>query len=557
MSRHPSTAPLLLAVAPASIAVRLARTLAGAVLGTALGLAVSLGVVVYEARVDNRFLESTDDIMSLRAVPIPAGFLAGAIGGWGGPVLLAAGGAGGVAGGVLGALAGAAVGDMATDARSGPWAGGVMGSAVGVLLGMAAGLIWARARRRRDPPGAPRAAASAALLLAASAAWLTGCGGEAPALPEVPAAPPVGGEDVASVLFLFGDPGKARYLKYPILPKLAREVDTWSARLDRDSSVVVVALGDIIYPDGMRDPDPASPAFEIDSLRVESHIDVVRGAGARSHGARLYFLAGNHDWGLAEDRVGTTHLKNLGRFIDRARARDDVNVDLVPEAGTGMPYVVDLEHVRLVLLDTAWWIFDAEPNRKEAMLERVAEALATAGEREVIIAAHHPYASAGPHGGETTVWKDLGIRFLMARSGAMLQSLDSRVYGELHAGLQDVFARVERPLAFIGGHEHSLQVIRGDSATAPRYSMVSGSASKLTPVGWLPGMLYRRSAPGYMRVVVRKSGAVDLYVEAAPEQFLVCPDDPDAAMDWERCMEEGVASYETVFSMRLSEPGGS
>jgi hypothetical protein len=151
------------------------------------------------------------------------------------------------------------------------------------------------------------------------------------------------------------------------------------------------------------------------------------------------------------------------------------------------------------------------------------------------------------------VWKNLGIRFLLARSGAMLQSLDSRVYRDLNAALEEMFAGIRRPLAFVGGHEHSLQVIRHDSTTAPRYSLVSGSASKLTPVGWVPGMLYRRSAPGYMRMVVRESGAVDLYVEAAPRRYRVCPEDPSAEMGWERCMEEGVQSYEPAFSMRLKE----
>jgi hypothetical protein len=363
------------------------------------------------------------------------------------------------------------------------------------------------------------------------------------------------GRAVESVVLFLGDPGKARYLKFPVLAKLAGEVERWSARLDRDSSVVVVALGDIIYPDGMR--DPGTEAYATDSIRVESQMEVVAGQQARDRGARMFFLAGNHDWGLMEHREGTRHLKNLGRFIDRARDRTGLHVDLVPEAGTGMPYVVDVGGVRLVLLDTAWWIFDAEPHRKEEMVERLGEAIATAGEREVVIAAHHPFATAGPHGGESTVWKDLGVRFLLARSGAMLQSLDSRVYRDLNAALKELFERGDRPLAFIGGHEHSLQVIRHDSATAPRYSLVSGSASKLTPVGWVPGMLYSRSAPGYMQVVVRESGAVDLYLMAAPERYLVCREDESAEMAWERCMEEGVESYETIFSMRLKEAGVS
>lgn len=549
-----SQIPLLATIVPATIAARLARSLAGVVLGIGLGLGVVLGVVVYEARFENRFLESTDDIISWRAAPVPAGLIAGGMVGWTAPALLVGGGVGGIVGGAAGAATGAVVGGVVSDERSGPWAGGMIGSALGILVGIGAGVTLARARGKRRRPGGSAATSglsAAMVLLLTSVGLLAACGGEAPPLPDVPPAPDTEGDDVESVLLLFGDPGKARYLKFPILPKLAAEVEHWSERLDSDSSVVAVALGDIIYPDGMR--DPGTEAWLTDSVRVESQIDVVRGEQARAAGARLYFVAGNHDWGLMEHRVGTRHLKNLGRFVDRARVRGGVHVDLVPEAGTGMPYVVDLADIRLVLLDTAWWIFDAEPHRKEEMVERLADAIATAGDREVVIAAHHPFATAGPHGGEATVWKNLGIRFLLARSGAMLQSLDSRVYRDLNAALEEMFAGIRRPLAFVGGHEHSLQVIRHDSTTAPRYSLVSGSASKLTPVGWVPGMLYRRSAPGYMRMVVRESGAVDLYVEAAPRRYRVCPEDPSAEMGWERCMEEGVQSYEPAFSMRLKE----
>lgn len=538
---------------PAGIAARAAQALSGLILGLVLGLVVSLAIVVYEARVQHRYVESTSDVIGWRALPIPGGALGGAVAGWSAPVLLAAASAGGIAGGGMGAVVGAVAGGALSDRRSGPWAGGIWGSALGVLIGIGGGLVWARARwrrRRRAGVGPARQSRLAGLLSLAAAVVMIGCGGETPPLPEVPPAPPPGGDDVESVFLLFGDPGRARYLKFPILPRMTREVEHWSAQLE-DSAVVVVALGDIIYPDGMS--DPGTDGYATDSLRVESQAEVVGGANARARGARMFFVAGNHDWGLKEHRQGTRHLKNLGRFLDRLRARGGPPVDLVPEAGTGMPYVVDVGGVRLILLDTAWWIFDAEPHRKEEMVERLAESLASAGDREVIVAAHHPYATAGPHGGEATVWKNLGIRRLLARSGAMLQSLDSRVYAELRAALEETFARVGRPLVYVGGHEHSLQVIRHDSATAPHYSLVSGSASKVTPVGWTDGMLYSRSAPGYMRILVRESGAVDLYLEAAPDRYLLCRDDETAEMDWRQCMAEGIETYQTVFSMRLSE----
>ena len=35
----------------------------------------------------------------------------------------------------------------------------------------------------------------------------------------------------------------------------------------------------------------------------------------------MLFVAGNHDWGLMEERAGARRLRNLGEFLDRVRAR--------------------------------------------------------------------------------------------------------------------------------------------------------------------------------------------------------------------------------------------
>ena len=179
-----------------------------------------------------------------------------------------------------------------------------------------------------------------------------------------------------------------------------------------------------------------------------------------------------------------------------------------------------------------------------------------------MIAAHHPFESAGPHGGLIPVWQTLGVRYLLFKSGALLQDLSSRPYVELKRALGEVFREHGRPLAFAGGHEHSLQVIRHDTAVAPRFSLVSGSASKLTGSRTIPGTMYQESAPGYMTLLVREDGAVDLIVTATDSRFLACPekDEAGAGLDWEACMRQGVASFRSVFESRLAgplAPGGS
>jgi len=182
------------------------------------------------------------------------------------------------------------------------------------------------------------------------------------------------------------------------------------------------------------------------------------------------------------------------------------------------------------------------------VLGGIETAIRGAGSRQVIVAAHHPFKSAGPHGGEFSFWSTLGIQYILAKSGAILQDLNSIPYRELERGLRGIFERARPPLVFVGGHEHSLQVIGSTQESDPAYSMVSGSASKLSSIGTEAGMLFGRSAPGYMRLVVGKDGAMTLFVEATAPEFQSCPEaDPQR----QECMTRGLAAFQTVYGKRL------
>jgi hypothetical protein len=367
-----------------------------------------------------------------------------------------------------------------------------------------------------------------------------------PAPQQIPAPDPA---EVERVVFLVGDPGTARREHYPILPRLSQDIEWWAQRLERDSAVTVLFLGDIVYPLGLH--PPGHELYPHDSAIVMDQIQLLAGPNARERRAQGYFMAGNHDWGLKEEFDGFVRLKNLDVFLNRARASTGASVQLVPEVGTGGPFVLDLgERIRVAILDTAWWLLAGGDLRAQhaVVLDSLESTFRSAGDREILVAAHHPLRSAGPHGGEFSFWRTLGVRYLLARSGAILQDITSIPYRELERGLRAIFERHGPPLAFIGGHEHSLQVFRDIRPTDPTYSIVSGSASKVSSVGTAEGMLFGRSAPGYMRLVVEKDGGISLFVEAAPERFRSCPKElPERAA----CMAEGVAAFQTVHSQRL------
>lgn len=367
-----------------------------------------------------------------------------------------------------------------------------------------------------------------------------------PAPQQIPVPPAA---EVEQVLFLVGDPGEARIETSPLLQRLQQDIEWWAERVPGDSAVNLLYLGDIVYPLGMH--PPGSPEFPQDSAIVASQVQMVAGPSARGRHAQAYFMAGNHDWGLETEWTGYVRLNNLDEFLERARDQTGANARLVPEAGQGGPFVVDLgAHVRLLILDTAWWILAGgrlSGANQGAVLQRIEAAIRDSGDRQVIIAAHHPFQSGGPHGGEFSFWRSLGVRYLLARSGAILQDLTSLPYRDLKRGLRVIFQRTKTPVLFAGGHEHSLQIIEGRHPDDPTWSIVSGSASKVSSLGSEKNLRYGRSAPGYMRLLVHRDGGMSLYVESTPTQFKECPAGPRLR----ECMAAGVAAFRTVHSQRL------
>lgn len=369
-----------------------------------------------------------------------------------------------------------------------------------------------------------------------------------PPLPELPSAPLVqepAPEDVETVVYLLGDPGETTMTSHPILLAMRRDIDRWAEQLPGDTSIAVLVLGDIIYPAGLH--DRGHPAFASDSIHVDDQVELVAGDAAR-RSAWAFFLAGNHDWGQEEDWEGRTRLKNLENLLGEFRQLG-YPVSMAPAPGEGGPFVLDLgAYLRILMLDTAWWLLDAEDEDREETLREIDEAARTAGKRHLVFASHHPYQSAGSHGGAKSFWKGLGVGYALARAGAILQDLNSAPYRELQDGIRRTGRTHGPALLHVGGHDHSLQVIRDPRDGSPRYSVVSGSASKLTDVGHVDGMLFRRSWPGYGRLFVLKDGGVILSMEGAPPEFLVCaPGEPSR----QACMEAGADAYRTLWADRL------
>jgi hypothetical protein len=374
----------------------------------------------------------------------------------------------------------------------------------------------------------------------------TGCQRKLPLLPasQLPDPAPA---MVQTVIFLIGDAGKANEQRDPLFPVMRADIERWSAALSRDSAVIVLFLGDIIYPAGMHPREDEH--WESDSAAVQTQVNLLAGPNARRFGTIGYFMAGNHDWGNARDHTGVVRLQNLEAFLDRRRAGGDA-VRLEPRAGEAGPSVIDIGATRLLLFDTAWWLLASDRELKAQVGVRTREAIRGAGTRNVVVAAHHPFRSASPHGGWIRFWDAAGLRYILSRSGAVLQDLNSIAYRDLLAMMRNAFA-ADRPLVFAGGHDHSMQIIEDwEDVGTPRFSLVVGSASKSSPVGHFEGLRYRTRAPGYMRMMTYHDGTVELFVVAAPDEHHLRCEEVDAAA-LQACMQQKMAAFKVEHGMRL------
>jgi hypothetical protein len=276
---------------------------------------------------------------------------------------------------------------------------------------------------------------------------------------------------------------------------------------------VVIFLGDNAYPAGLDGPGRAGA-----EARLARQVAAVEASAARA-----VFVPGNHDWADGGPR-GLEAVRAQSAFL-RGPAL------MLPDAGCPGPAILDLPAdrplVRLVLLNTQWWLHDWERGGDDcaaASPSAVTDALGRAIRTDVpvVVAAHHPPATHGPHGGffdwraqlfpltalARWLWVPLpGLGSLYQFGRYYLGQSDQDLSSPEYRAMQRSFAATFEtrsgpgPLLYAAGHEHSLQVLKGESVD---YVLVSGagSSSRLTAVGNGPDTLFAHEHSGFIAVDV-------------------------------------------------------
>ena len=357
-------------------------------------------------------------------------------------------------------------------------------------------------REKQEITGAARRVAAGALALALAA--LPACG--RPILNVGKVIEGVEADSIALNLVLIGDAGLPAPGGEPVLRALREEL-SWDPE-----RTFVVFLGDNIYPHGLV-PEGSPERAEGERILREQMEPLLE------TGTRGIFVPGNHDWDAGSPQ-GWQYVVRQERFVAE-NGRGLVRV--LPTNGCPGPVTLDFgDYLRLVVLDTEWWLQGSPPLKpygpdapcgaatEEEVVDSLRVVLASAGTRRTVVVAHHPLVSGGEHGGYFD-WPTYLIPFHpWARQAGFFarQDVTGREYRAMIQALSRGFA-VNPPMAYAAGHEHNLQVLRRNPA---RYLLVSGAGiyNHTTPVRAITGTRYTRRASGYMRLTFLRDGRVRL-----------------------------------------------
>lgn len=329
-------------------------------------------------------------------------------------------------------------------------------------------------RTRPDPSFAGRGRAGfwpvlrVVFLLLGAATLASACGTAGRVIEALTEEHPPPDSTIAFTVFLIGDAGNTPPEQLPTLRQMAQHF----ARVDSQSAVVF--LGDNIYPSGM--PPEGAPTRADAEERINNQIETVR-----DFPGRVIFIPGNHDWGGAGLGGNPAALIRQKQYVEAALDRGDV---YLPDGVFPGPSVVELTNeITLVAIDTQWWLEDDKrygdtgqyflEQETEFLLE-LDDVLNRYSDTNLLVVAHHPVFTNGPHGGYFPTRHRLNpVIFLSRAYLGTPQDLSNYKYRRLREGLLSIFERHE-DLIFAAGHEHALQYFHHGN----QHHIVSGSGSK-------------------------------------------------------------------------------
>ncbi|HET9823949.1 MAG TPA: metallophosphoesterase, partial [Chitinophagaceae bacterium] len=290
-------------------------------------------------------------------------------------------------------------------------------------------------------------------------------------------------DTISARIVLIGDAGQFTNGHHPV-------VDAVRQLIRLDDKTTVLYLGDNLYKTGL--PDEQYSYYMSSRSVLDTELSI-----ADNTPAKIYMIPGNHDWENGGRNGWETVIREQS-YVDQLGKN---NVRFYPENGCPGPVEVSLNSdVTLVMFDTQWWIHpydkpeiesDCDYKTKDEVLTQLDDIFSRNANKLIILAGHHTFKSSGVHGGYFKLKQHIfpftdinpklyiplpiiGSIYPIARSVfGTPQDLKHPFYADM-IGQVEKIAKKYPNLVFVGGHEHSLQLIRDSSYNY----IVSGGGSK-------------------------------------------------------------------------------
>lgn len=272
----------------------------------------------------------------------------------------------------------------------------------------------------------------------------------------------------AYTIFALGDAGD------PDTSKMDANFATLQNRLRQaDENAMLIFLGDNIYPNGL--PHSSNPQRKEYEKHLDSQISIADGFKGRT-----VFLPGNHDWDHEHDE-GYIRAREQEKYIEEKMNNSEVYYPA--DACPGPEEIHLTDNVVMLTLNTQWWLHKyAKPDTgicdfgsDYLFLQEFENAMKRNAGKKIIVSAHHPLESQGPHGGKFPVtahffplrefnrnlWIPLpvlGSFYVIFRISGYPQDVTNKRYKQLITGLQGVMEQYPNTI-YLNGHDHSIQYI--------------------------------------------------------------------------------------------------
>ena len=318
-------------------------------------------------------------------------------------------------------------------------------------------------------------------------------------------------------MYLIGDAGSAsQAYQEPNLKLLENKLSKSS---DRSA---VVFLGDNIYLNGL--PDSTHPKRKFYEGRIIEQMKTVK-----DFKGRVFFIPGNHDWDNG-DKDGLNAVRRQEEFVENYLNRGNT---FLPDDGFPGPIDIELmdddEHpllrddIRLIILDTQWWLHKYEKPYGDTgeydlfdggdFLNEFEDILIKRQKDFLVVAAHHPLITKGPHGGylppSTHIKPPIFGSFyaLYRRIFGFEQDVNHHKYRNMANTFQNLFENNDH-LIYTSGHSHSLQYIREEGKRLTHHYVVTGAGTKDNYVASGRGTEFSYQGEGFSKLKYFGDGSV-------------------------------------------------